>query len=91
MRLVVGIWKVARACFVGTVGSTGRHASADSTHGCCFQGEEKFKREAQVVKFHGAAVVVMAFDEQGQAATCEEKVGLRVGHGLHLQMGNRRL
>jgi len=37
-------------------------------------GEEEFKKHANVVKKHGAAVVVMAFDEQGQAATCEEKV-----------------
>lgn len=26
------------------------------------------------MKAHGAAVVVMAFDEQGQAADCESKV-----------------
>jgi cobalamin-dependent methionine synthase I len=26
------------------------------------------------VKRYGAAVIVMAFDEQGQAATCEDKV-----------------
>lgn len=38
------------------------------------EGEEAFKHHAQVVKRHGAAVVVMAFDEQGQAATCEDKV-----------------
>jgi 5-methyltetrahydrofolate--homocysteine methyltransferase len=38
------------------------------------EGEEAFKRCARVVQRHGAAVVVMAFDEQGQAATFEEKV-----------------
>ncbi len=38
------------------------------------EGEEAFKRHARVVKRHGAACVVMAFDEQGQAATCEDKV-----------------
>ena len=38
------------------------------------EGEEKFKQQAQVVKRHGAALVVMAFDEQGQAASYEEKV-----------------
>ena len=26
-----------------------------------------------LVKRHGAACVVMAFDEEGQAATCDEK------------------
>ena len=38
------------------------------------EGEEAFKKQATVVKKHGAAVVVMAFDEQGQAATYAEKV-----------------
>ena len=38
------------------------------------EGEEKFKEQARVVKRHGAALVVMAFDEVGQAATCEDKV-----------------
>ncbi|CAM9406723.1 unnamed protein product, partial [Ectocarpus fasciculatus] len=37
-------------------------------------GEEEFKRHARIVKAHGAAVVVMAFDEDGQAADCENKV-----------------
>eukprot|EP00993_Chasmostoma_nieuportense_P001416 NODE_22_length_4479_cov_52.697151_g20_i0.p1 GENE.NODE_22_length_4479_cov_52.697151_g20_i0~~NODE_22_length_4479_cov_52.697151_g20_i0.p1 ORF type:complete len:1454 (+),score=388.59 NODE_22_length_4479_cov_52.697151_g20_i0:629-4363(+) len=37
-------------------------------------GEEKFKEHARLLKKHGAAVVVMAFDEEGQAATEEEKV-----------------
>ena len=37
-------------------------------------GEEEFKRQAKVVSSYGAAVVVMAFDEKGQAATEEEKV-----------------
>ena len=37
-------------------------------------GEEEFCRQAAEVKRHGAAVVVMAFDEQGQAATEAEKV-----------------
>ena len=32
------------------------------------------REHARIVKRHGAAVVVMAFDEEGQAATCEEKV-----------------
>eukprot|EP00934_Nitzschia_sp_Nitz4_P004784 Nitzschia sp. Nitz4//scaffold86_size83305//70770//74855//NITZ4_005273-RA/size83305-processed-gene-0.109-mRNA-1//-1//CDS//3329559283//4774//frame0 len=37
-------------------------------------GEETFKEQATLLRKHGAAVVVMAFDEQGQAATEEEKV-----------------
>ena len=37
------------------------------------EGEEAFLNHARIVKKHGAAVVVMAFDEQGQAATCEDK------------------
>ena len=37
-------------------------------------GEELFVEHATLLKKHGAAVVVMAFDEQGQAATEEEKV-----------------
>ncbi|KAF0698771.1 Aste57867_10629 [Aphanomyces stellatus] len=37
-------------------------------------GEDEFVRHAKIVKSHGAAVVVMAFDEYGQAATEEEKV-----------------
>jgi 5-methyltetrahydrofolate--homocysteine methyltransferase len=38
------------------------------------EGEEKFRRNAAKVLKYGAAVVVMAFDEQGQAATYEEKI-----------------
>ncbi|KAK9815486.1 hypothetical protein WJX72_004510 [[Myrmecia] bisecta] len=38
------------------------------------EGEEAFRHHARIVKRHGAAVVVMAFDEEGQAATCDEKV-----------------
>jgi 5-methyltetrahydrofolate--homocysteine methyltransferase len=37
------------------------------------EGEEKFRQNAAAVLKYGAAVVVMAFDEQGQAATFEEK------------------
>jgi len=37
-------------------------------------GEEKYKEQALLLKKHGAAVVVMAFDEEGQAATAAEKV-----------------
>ena len=37
-------------------------------------GEEEFLKHARIVKRHGAAVVVMAFDEAGQAATEAEKI-----------------
>jgi 5-methyltetrahydrofolate--homocysteine methyltransferase len=37
-------------------------------------GVELFKEQATLLKKHGAAVVVMAFDEDGQAATADEKV-----------------
>ena len=32
------------------------------------EGEEEFLKKAALIKKYGAAVVVMAFDEQGQAA-----------------------
>src|SRR5271154_428899 len=38
------------------------------------EGEDKFRQNAAKVLKYGAAVVVMAFDEQGQAATYEEKI-----------------
>lgn len=38
------------------------------------EGEEKFQEQARAIKRYGAAVVVMAFDEQGQADTLERKV-----------------
>ncbi len=38
------------------------------------EGEEKFRQNAATVRKYGAAVVVMAFDEQGQAATYAEKI-----------------
>jgi 5-methyltetrahydrofolate--homocysteine methyltransferase len=37
------------------------------------EGEEKFIHEAKIARRHGAAVVVMAFDEQGQADTFARK------------------
>ncbi|KJC47935.1 methionine synthase [Bradyrhizobium sp. LTSP857] len=37
------------------------------------EGEEKFIHEAQIARRHGAAVVVMAFDEVGQADTFKRK------------------
>ena len=38
------------------------------------EGVDAFKAQAEIVKRHGASVVVMAFDEQGQADTKERKV-----------------
>jgi 5-methyltetrahydrofolate--homocysteine methyltransferase len=38
------------------------------------EGEEKFRHNARTVLKYGMAVVVMAFDEQGQAATYEDKI-----------------
>jgi 5-methyltetrahydrofolate--homocysteine methyltransferase len=38
------------------------------------EGEEKFLHEAAIARRHGAAVVVMAFDEVGQADTYERKI-----------------
>jgi 5-methyltetrahydrofolate--homocysteine methyltransferase len=38
------------------------------------EGEEEFIRHARLARCYGAAVVVMAFDEQGQADTIERKV-----------------
>lgn len=37
------------------------------------EGEEKFVREAKLCRKYGAAVVVMAFDEQGQADNLERR------------------
>ena len=39
-------------------------------------GVEKFVAEAKTVRAHGAAVVVMAFDERGQADTLERRVSI---------------
>jgi 5-methyltetrahydrofolate--homocysteine methyltransferase len=38
------------------------------------EGEEKFRQNAAKILKYGAAVVVMAFDEQGQAATYDDKI-----------------
>ena len=40
------------------------------------EGEEKFIEHAKLVRRYGAAVVVMAFDEQGQADTTERRFEL---------------
>jgi 5-methyltetrahydrofolate--homocysteine methyltransferase len=38
------------------------------------EGEEVFKERARLIRLYGAAMVVMAFDEKGQADTVERKV-----------------
>ena len=38
------------------------------------EGEEKFKEQAHKIKKYGAATVVMAFDEKGQADTLERRI-----------------
>jgi len=38
------------------------------------EGEENFIQSARIVNKYGAAAVVMAFDEKGQAATFEDKI-----------------
>jgi 5-methyltetrahydrofolate--homocysteine methyltransferase len=38
------------------------------------EGEKEFLRQAQLLKRYGAAAVVMAFDENGQAATQKDKI-----------------
>jgi 5-methyltetrahydrofolate--homocysteine methyltransferase len=53
------------------------------------EGEDKFRQNAAKVLKYGAAVVVMAFDEQGQAATYEDKIRVceRAYHILVDQVG----
>ncbi|CAJ0605149.1 unnamed protein product [Cylicocyclus nassatus] len=55
-------------------------AGLESTQGKCIvnsislkEGEETFKERARLVKRYGAAVVVMAFDEEGQATDTQRK------------------
>ncbi|MCB9307763.1 MAG: methionine synthase [Lewinellaceae bacterium] len=40
------------------------------------EGEAEFMRQAKICRRYGAAVVVMAFDEKGQAETVERKVNI---------------
>ncbi len=40
------------------------------------EGEAEFLRQAELVRRYGAAVIVMAFDEEGQADTAERKLGI---------------
>ena len=40
------------------------------------EGEAEFERQARLVRRYGAAVIVMAFDEQGQADTFERRTAI---------------
>ena len=40
------------------------------------EGVEEFKRQARIVKKYGAAAVVMAFDENGQADTLQRRIDI---------------
>ena len=40
------------------------------------EGEEVFREHARIVRRFGAAVIVMAFDEEGQAASTERRVAI---------------
>ena len=40
------------------------------------EGEESFRQHARLVRRYGAAVIAMAFDEEGQATTVERKVAI---------------
>jgi len=40
------------------------------------EGEAKFLEQARLARRYGAAVIVMAFDEQGQADSFERKIGI---------------
>ena len=40
------------------------------------EGEEAFRRQARTIRRYGAAVVVMAFDEEGQAVTASRKIAI---------------
>ena len=49
------------------------------------EGEEEFLRQARLVRRYGAAVVIMGFDEQGQADTLDRKVEIAIrAHSLLL-------
>ena len=53
------------------------------------EGEEKFIQQAKLVRRYGAAVIVMAFDETGQADTYQRKIEIcrRAYHILTEQVG----
>lgn len=53
------------------------------------EGEEEFKRQARLVRKYGAAVIVMAFDENGQADSRDRKIEIcqRAYHILTTEIG----
>jgi 5-methyltetrahydrofolate--homocysteine methyltransferase len=53
------------------------------------EGEEEFRQRARLLKRYGSAVIVMAFDEEGQAVTTERKVAIctRACHILNREFG----
>lgn len=51
------------------------------------EGEEKFLQKAETIRRYGAATVVMAFDEEGQAASFERKIAI-CGRAYELLTGN---
>ncbi len=53
------------------------------------EGEETFVQHAKLARYYGAAVVVMAFDEQGQADTFERRIAVckRAYHILTEKVG----
>lgn len=50
-------------------------------------GEEEFLREARLIRRYGAAVVVMGFDEQGQASSAADRI--RIARRAHDLLVNR--
>ena len=54
------------------------------------EGEEAFREQAALVRRYGAAVIVMAFDERGQAETAERKLEIcKRAYDLLLAVGFR--
>ena len=53
------------------------------------EGEEEFKRRAHLVRRYGAALIVMAFDEEGQAVTTDRRLEIcrRAHRILHHEAG----
>ncbi len=52
------------------------------------EGEEKFLEQARIIRKYGAAVVVMAFDENGQAVTADEKVRISESRSIQITLLN---
>lgn len=40
------------------------------------EGEEEFLEKAKIIMKYGAAVIIMAFDEEGQATDVDKKVSI---------------